>query len=366
MNKPANDCKIYLQKNVLQAAQERMTWIFDQFETVSVSVSGGKDSTVLFELAWREAQSRSRPINVFFLDQEAEYAESIRVVSRIMERDGVVPHWYQVPCLMTNTTSYEDYFLYAYDPAVKGDWVHPHVDISIKDPIPGVNRFYDLMEYVDRQWGENACSLVGLRSEESLNRYGAVTRNPAIPGVNWSSGGRGADAVKLYPLYDWTFEDVWTYIGTERLDYHRAYDWMYVKGLNIPNMRVSNLIHEKSYKSLVDLQEFEPETYERLIRRVKGITVAARYGKEQTVFSTKKLPEQFSSWMEYRDFLMETWSGSDDHLTIFRRRFAGQADNATVHRQQVKQLLLNDYESSIPVVDNHTDESPLQKWMDIL
>lgn len=362
--KTANGCKVYLTKNVLQAAQERMEWIFNTFKTVSVSVSGGKDSTVLFDLAWREAQRRGRELQVFFLDQEAEYAESLRIVKHIMAHDGVVPHWYQVPCLMTNATSFEEYMLYAYDPGAQADWIHPHVDMSHKDAIPGVNRFYDLMEYVDSTWGENACSLVGLRSEESLNRFGAVTRNPAIPGVNWSSKSKGA--VKLYPIYDWTFEDVWTYIGTERLQYHRVYDWMYVKGLNIPNMRVSNLIHEKSFKSLSDLQEFEPATYDRLIHRLKGVRTAALYAKEQMVFSTKKLPARFESWKAYRDFLMDTWTGTPEHLATMRERFSTQPDNETVYRQQVKQLQINDWENNVPVINNHREENPLQKWMDLL
>ena len=40
--------KIFLGKNVLEAAQERIKWIFDTFEQISLSFSGGKDSTVLF------------------------------------------------------------------------------------------------------------------------------------------------------------------------------------------------------------------------------------------------------------------------------------------------------------------------------
>lgn len=325
-------------------------------------MSGGKDSSVLFELTYREAQRRGRSFNVFFLDQEAEYESTLDIIKDMMSREGIIPYWYQVPCRMTNATSYEDEWLYAWDPDAKEEWIHPQVDISFKDPLP-VDRFYRLMEYVDEQWGPNSASLVGLRSEESLNRFGAVTRNPAIEGVPWSSKTRG-ETVKLYPIYDWTFEDVWTYLGTEGIPYNRIYDYMYAKGMRLKEMRVSNLIHEKAFRSLVTLQEFEPHTYERIVRRLGGIATAARYGKEAMVFDARKLPPRFKTWRAYRDFLLSTFTGNK--LATFVERFAGQEDNESVYRQQARQLLINDWENNVPVKKAPPREDPLKKWMDIL
>jgi len=39
--------KKYLEKDVLQAAFERLEIIFDEFENIYISVSGGKDSTAM-------------------------------------------------------------------------------------------------------------------------------------------------------------------------------------------------------------------------------------------------------------------------------------------------------------------------------
>jgi predicted phosphoadenosine phosphosulfate sulfurtransferase len=58
-------------ENVLQAAQHRMGLVFDHFNRVVVSVSGGKDSHVIWSLAVVEAEKRGRRIETFFLDQEA-------------------------------------------------------------------------------------------------------------------------------------------------------------------------------------------------------------------------------------------------------------------------------------------------------
>ena len=43
--------KVYLEKNVLEAAFDRLEIIFNNFENVYFSVSGGKDSSVMVQLA---------------------------------------------------------------------------------------------------------------------------------------------------------------------------------------------------------------------------------------------------------------------------------------------------------------------------
>lgn len=60
--------KIPLGENVLNAAQKRIEWLFDTFEQITLSFSGGKDSTVLFHLVAAEARRRHRKFNVMFLD----------------------------------------------------------------------------------------------------------------------------------------------------------------------------------------------------------------------------------------------------------------------------------------------------------
>lgn len=329
---------------------------------MSVSTSGGKDSSVLFDLVYHEALKRGQPFNAFFLDQEAEYRSTIDIIEYQMRRPGVRPFWYQVACRMTNATSYKEEWLYAFDPSKEEEWIHPHVDISLKDRLP-VDRFYRIMEYVDDSWGPNSASLVGLRSEESLNRYGAVTRNSAIPGIPWSSKCKG-ETVKLYPIYDWTFEDIFTYLGNEDVPYNRVYDWLYTKGVRVKEMRVSNLIHEKAFRSLALLQEFEPNTYERMVRRLVGVRTAALYGKESMLFDTRKLPPRYTSWKEYRDFLLSTFTG--ERQGRFVSRFAGHQKDERIYRQQVRQLLLNDWEDNVPVKKVVEQENPLKKWMDIL
>jgi len=352
--------KLYLaNKNVYEAALERMDFVFDNFKNIFVSISGGKDSTVLFDIAQKEAVKRGRTINAYFLDQEAEYGATIELIREMMNRENVIPYWFQVPMYMTNATSYEQDLLYAWGPGE--DWMREKEPLAIKDNPSNTTRFYPFIDWFSNQFGRDTCFLVGLRSEESLNRYRAVTSNPGVEGIDWSSNKKGA--VSVYPLYDWTFEDIWTYIGKTGCKYNRIYDYMYSKGVNISTFRVSNLIHEKSYKCLTTLQEFEPDTYESLVKRLKGITIAALYGKEMMVYNAKKKPAKFATWMDYRDFLLDTLPTGGREL--FDKRFGRQGGTESVYRQQVQQLLVNDWENNLPVT-NQEKENPLKKWMDIL
>ncbi len=359
--------KLYLQQNVLDAARERVSLLFDRFEEIAVSVSGGKDSTVLADLCRKEALRRGRMIRLFFLDQEAEYQSTVEQVRYLMHLEGVVPYWYQVPLKMTNATSLQVDFLYA--------WGEGETWMREKDPIAihkidekYPERFYPFFGWWEKsQWAKGqACSIVGLRAEESLNRFRTMVKNPGMSNgdqaLTWTSAGH---TTKAYPLYDWTFEDVWHYIAEQGLRYNRVYDFMHLHGHRIQDVRVSYLGHENSFKCLPDLHEFEPETYRKLLERMPGIHVAARYADEPMIYQAKKLPPAFSSWRAYRDFLLETTPS--EHVERFRSRFEKQGDEEEICRQQCRQLLINDYEQNIAIIKpKQKREDVIAKWMEIL
>ena len=352
--------RIYKQQNVLEAAQDRIRWTFDRFENVICAVSSGKDSSVLAHLACAEAVSRNRSVKLMFLDQEAEYHATVEHMRYLMAMPGVEPLWYQVPIRMTNATSYEDEFLRAWWACE--EWMREKEPNSIHCAEGAPQRFYPFFDWFEGQQPKDSCSLIGLRSEESLNRYRAVTKHPAIDGIGWSSKGK---ITKFYPMYDWTFEDVWAFIARSGMPYNKVYDWLYIKGVRIPQFRVSNLIHEKAFKCLAFLQEFEPETYERLVRRLKGVSIAARYAKEKVMFRATTRPAAFETWLSYRDYLLDTVP--TDHKQIFLNRFTGQVENESAYRQQVKQLLINDWENNVPVIQKEEiTENILAKWRAIL
>lgn len=343
--------KKYTDTDVLTSARKRVSYLFDNYEKIQISISGGKDSTVLWHLCLSEAIKRNRKINVFFLDQEAEYYNTIEVIKQQMNHDLINPLWYQVPIYMTNATSSSDYFLYAW--GENENWIREKNPLSIKsieEKYP--QRFYDFFGYLEKKQ-ENTANLVGLRAEESLTRFRAVTKKECINKIKWGTVvSKEKNVYKFYPIYDWTVYDVWKYINDYSVEYNKIYDMMFRNNYTIYNkMRVSNLIHEMSYKCLIDLPKFEPETYDKLCKRVSGVATASRYAMEKTFFSNKELPTHYKSWLEFRNFLTENIINKYQKVK-FLNRFEKQPKSEKTYQKQVGQLLINDYENNRPITEN--------------
>jgi len=363
MENTASLSKIFLKENVLIKAQERIALIFDHFDNIIVSVSSGKDSTALYWLLIQEAEKRSRKIKVFFLDQEAEYKSSIELVEKMMRHSLVIPLWYQVSLKMTNAASYNDDMLNSW--GIGETWIrekHPMAIHEINEPYP--NRFYKFIKWFEKTH-EDTAFFVGLRAEESLDRQRAVI-NPGWEGVRWSKKAIGKGSFKFYPLYDWGSGDVWKFIYDNKLPYNVIYDKMFQSNKNYyKTMRVSNLIHEKSFKGLADLQIYEPDTFDRLVKRISGIHVASIYAHENYLFNASKLPNSFKTWLDFRNYLLETCPLKN--IKKFVERFEKQPKDEEMYRRQVRQIMLNDYENNLAIRTTlKKDKFDFQKWWNIL
>ncbi len=369
--------QVYVNKTVLEASRERISYIFNEFENIIVSVSGGKDSTALAHLVLEEAHRRGRKVGMFFLDEEVVYDSTIEQVEYLMNLypENTVKLWYQIEFNLTNATSLTESQLICWEAGKHKIWMRPKKPFAIQhkpwDPATETIRdknkgfgFYDALENIQNS-RTNTAYLVGLRAVESMNRWRAVAKNPGHKDVCWSTKTKNGN-VSFYPLYDWNFHDVWKYIYDSGLQYSKIYDYMYKKGMGINEIRVSSLIHEKAFKSLVELPEFEPKTYDRLLKRVKGISVGQLYGKDRKMLKVSSLPKNFKDWIEYRNFLLETYP-DPEKKAIFVKRFSKHLENQYVARQQCRQLILNDYENNLPV-DNKPDPriEMIKKWREIL
>lgn len=357
----------YLAENVVEAAQRRIRFIFDAFQNVIVSISGGKDSTVLAYLAVLEAARRGRKVGLFFLDEEVVYQSTIDQVEYLMGLDP--PHinrlWLQVEFYLSNAVSLEESQLLCWEAGKHKIWMRPKGRNNICAPpwgktpkhqtaCKGGVGFYDAIQNFEECYTDTAF-VVGLRATESPNRWRTMVNHPVdVQGtpVYWGTNkGRGNAA--LYPLYDWNFHDVWKFIATENIRYSKLYDWQFRKGMRMSEIRCSSLIHERSFKSICELPEFEPKTYDRLLKRIKGISFAQETGKNSKMFQVRKRPKAFTSWRAYRDFLLSTYP-DQARKPLFVQRFAKHLDNEYVARQQCRQLILTDYENNLPV-DNAPD-----------
>ncbi len=369
--------QVYTNKNVLEASRKRLKKIFDEYEEIIVSISGGKDSTVLANLALQEANKQGRKIGMFFLDEEVVYESTIEQVKYLMNLcpENTNPIWFQFEFNLTNTASYAEGQLKCWEQGKHKIWMRSKEPESIKhkpwdreqETVRDKNKgfgFYDVIENFQNN-RPNTAFLIGLRATESMNRWRAVSKNPGYKDWFWSTKLQNG-SIACYPIYDWNFHDVWKYIYDEKLQYSKIYDHMWKKGMSINEIRVSSLLHEKSFKALVELPEFEPKTYNRLLKRVKGIQAGHLYGKENKMMKVRKLPKNYNSWREYRDFLLKTYP-DPDKKKIFEKRFAKHLENEYVAKQQCRQLILNDYENNLPVKNKPDPRiETIKKWREIL
>ena len=60
--------KIYNGKDVYTAAMERFEYIFNEFDNCYISVSGGKDSSIMVQLATKKAREMNKKFSVLYID----------------------------------------------------------------------------------------------------------------------------------------------------------------------------------------------------------------------------------------------------------------------------------------------------------
>jgi predicted phosphoadenosine phosphosulfate sulfurtransferase len=344
--------KIYTNKSVWDAALDRIRWLFDEFQEVIVSFSGGKDSTVIFELARIVARERGRlPLKVMFLDQEAEWEATVDTVRRVMTDPEVEPRWYQFPFRLFNATSAEDSWLDCWGAESESKWMRKREPYAITENRFGTDRFHELFPAIARtEWPDTrVCYLAGVRTEESPSRFIGLTGHAAWKWATWGKQLTKGKHLTMYPIYDWSYLDVWKAIHSRGWHYNPIYDAMYRYGVQVRQMRVSNLHHETAVHSLFMLQELEPHTYERLTQRIGGIDTAGKLGTDD--YFVRELPFMFKDWREYRDYLLEKLITKPEWREGLRKKFAVMdalyvpaISQDSVASVGVQSILTNDWE----------------------
>ncbi len=78
--------KQYTEQNVYDALQKRLDFIFQEFDNIFVSFSGGKDSGVLLNLVldFQEKYYPDKKIGVFHQDFEAQYSVTTEYVAAFL------------------------------------------------------------------------------------------------------------------------------------------------------------------------------------------------------------------------------------------------------------------------------------------
>lgn len=117
--------KVYNNNTVLQASRERIEKVFDNFERIYISFSGGKDSSVMTHLVLAEAKKRNRIVGLLIIDLEAQYNDTIEHINTMIEmyKDNIELHWVCAELLLRNAVSNYEPRWVCWDKEKKDIWV---------------------------------------------------------------------------------------------------------------------------------------------------------------------------------------------------------------------------------------------------
>src|SRR6478752_3194880 len=277
--------------NVLTAARERIARVFDDFPRIYFSFSAGKDSTVMMHLVMEEAARRRRKIGVLLVDLEAQYRLTIEHAEAMFARyaEWIEPYWVALPLNLRNAVSQFEPQWCCWDPEERDRWVRQPPAMAITDParFPFFRHRMEFEEFVPKfgEWyggGKLTACFVGIRTDESLNRWRTITRaaKQRFEGIPWTTRVTGP-LYNMYPIYDWRTQDIWVYHGKTGQPYNALYDRMHQAGLTIAQARICQPYGDDQRRGLWLYHLIEPETWGRVVARVGGANQGALYVQER-------------------------------------------------------------------------------------
>lgn len=280
-------------KNVLTAAKERIAYTFDHFDKIMISFSGGKDSSVMFHLIMEEAMLRGRKVGVMLIDMEAQYAHTSAHAARMFDayRDYIDLHWICLPIKLRNAVSNYQPTWTCWDGEQQDLWVREmpkHWGVKNIDNHP-YDFFVPRLEFEEfivmfADWyaaGEPLAAFVGIRCDESLNRFRTIAMADKVMhgGKRWTT--HVIDQVyNIYPIYDWRTKDIWVYYNRTGKDSNTIYDLMHRAGVPLSKQRLCQPYGDDQRQGLWLYHLLEPQTWFRVVARVNGVNGGSLYVKE--------------------------------------------------------------------------------------
>lgn len=305
--------------NVHEAALARLHYLFDEFQQVVVSFSGGKDSGVMLNLALGVARERGElgKLAVYHMDYEAQYEMTTDYVTRTFASlpADVTRYWTCLPVSVPCNTSM---FQTSWQPWHKDDadkWCRPMPEDVIHEGNFPWDFDYHCSDYEYNvrfakaiSQDRSTCFLIGIRSQESLHRYKAVNKfndKNEFKRKKWTTQ-LGPGLVNAYPIHDWLVDDVWVANARFGYDYNKVYDMMHMAGLTPSQMRVASPFLGQGHDSLKLYKAIDPNNWARLVGRVNGVNFTGLYGGTTAMgWNSITKPAHFT-WKQYMYFLLDT------------------------------------------------------------
>lgn len=322
--------KVYTNKNVLDAAFERLEIAFQSFDNVYFSISGGKDSSVMVQLAAMVARKLGKKFDVMYIDLEAQYRATIEHIEELRESlSDVVDrfYWICLPLSLRNAVSVIQPKWVCWDKADKDKWVRDmpkNRDVINEKNMPSEwsewfkhgMEFEEFILYFARWFNEKHGGItgcgIGIRTNESLNRFRSIVSNKKerYNGYGWTTrvkiGENPINVFNFYPIYDWEVEDIWGAVAKFDFAFNEIYELMYKNGLPLHEQRLCQPYGDDQRNGLDQFKALEPETWEKVLNRVHGVNFGNIYARTSLLGNIKSEKPDHMTWEQYAVFLLES------------------------------------------------------------
>lgn len=304
--------------NIVEAAEIRITNVFGNGLPVYMSFSGGKDSICLAQVVFNLIQKgRIDPSQLIiqFIDEEAIFPcieKSVLDWRRKFMLLGAKFEWY---CLEVkhfncfNELSNDESFI-CWDSEKEDVWVRKPPSFAIRShPLlkPRKDSYQDFLPRLCI----DGITITGIRTAESVQRLQNIASS--------TKAGKNITAKnQIFPIYDWTNNDVWLYLKNQQADIPNIYLYLWQSGSTKNQLRVSQFFSIDTARSLVKMDEYYPNLMEKVMSREPNAYLAALYWDSEMFGRSSKKRKETEKKEKPRDYkkeLLKMFSNMDLYFT---------------------------------------------------
>lgn len=313
--------------DVVKAAEIRITNVFGNGLPVFMSFSGGKDSLCMGQLVCnliQRGQINPAQLTVQFIDEEAIFPCIEETVKRWRKKFlllGAKFEWY---CLEVkhyncfNNLSNDETFI-CWDSTKEDVWVRRPTAFAIRShPMlrPRIDAYQDFLPRICT----SGITITGVRTAESIQRLQNIASMIR-------AGKTMTNKQQVFPIYDWTNNDVWLYLLNERVEIPDIYLYLWQAGTRKGQLRVSQFFSVDTARSLVKMNEYYPDLMERVMRREPNAYLAALYWDSEMFGRSSNTRKNNESELEQKDYkaeLIEMFNNMDVYFTTEHKRYVAE------------------------------------------
>lgn len=309
----SNKMKEPLDIDVLTLAKERVNFIIDNYDSIYVSFSGGKDSLVLLELVDEVYKERGIKDKVKVVHRDEEFLPD-SVVDFVIDIAKSGRFDFRYYCIQMSDFRY---VLGKRIGFVKWDNRREHLrkmpDFAISDPKNVYNQ-YTADQFVTKDGIGRKIILTGIRADESLNRLSAICKSPETDHNRVQIAKNDTSGIELgRPLYDWSENDIFKYMYDRNIKYCPIYDsQVWTK----QNLRVSSSTSVESCKRLTSLKKNYPKYFDQICQIFPDVRLQEKYFDDFN--PTEVIGNYTIGWRGIKEYIDENLKGLQRQEAIKR------------------------------------------------